>query len=218
MILKNSPFHPSNKIKNVNISNQSTKVNDESRSFSFLKWIKGAINPLQNLPLISGIYSSINSDNKDSDRDMIQNSLGGFLYGGPFGAIAGFGNWVFNKVFDRTPAELVLNLTGISKIWKKSKKTEEKIAEIVHPEINSKDIQKKINLVPVLELENIQKGNLKKAEEIIKIEDNLIEFNYPRWKPNDEVGKDPKSLNLSNLNKIYLIEKAHNKNTINKIA
>ncbi len=67
-------------------------------------------------------------------------------------------------------------------------------------------------------MENIQKGNLKKAEEIIKIEDNLIEFNYPRWKPNDEVGKDPKSLNLSNLNKIYLIEKAHNKNTINKIA
>ena len=52
---------------------------------------------------------------------MVQNSLGGFLYGGPFGAVAGFGNWIFNKIFDKTPSEMVLNITGISKIWKSNK-------------------------------------------------------------------------------------------------
>ena len=52
------------------------------------------------------------------DRDLIQNSLGGFLYGGPIGAIAGFGNWVFNKLFDKTPTEFA-DFSGVSNIWKK---------------------------------------------------------------------------------------------------
>ena len=72
-------------------------------------------------PLISGIYSSVNSEDESSDRDMVQNSLGGFLYGGPIGAIAGFGNWVFNKLFDKTPTEFALDMAGISKIWKGKK-------------------------------------------------------------------------------------------------
>ena len=72
--------------------------------------------------MISGIYSSVNAENNESDRDLIQNSLGGFLYGGPFGAIAGFGNWVFNKIFDKTPTELALDATGISNIWKEEDK------------------------------------------------------------------------------------------------
>ena len=71
--------------------------------------------------MISGIYSSVNSENEESDRDLVQNSLGGFLYGGPFGAIAGFGTWVFNKLFDKTPTEMVLDSTGISNIWKDEK-------------------------------------------------------------------------------------------------
>ena len=90
----------------------------KKRNFRFGVGLKGLVNPLQNLPLISGIYSSVNSENNESDRDLIQNSLGGFLYGGPFGAIAGFGNWVFNKIFDKTPTELALDATGISDIWK----------------------------------------------------------------------------------------------------
>ena len=38
-----------------------------------------------------------------------------------FGAIAGFGTWVFNKLFDKTPTEMVLDSTGISNIWKDEK-------------------------------------------------------------------------------------------------
>ena len=64
----------------------------------------------------------MNAENNESDRYLIQNSLGGFLYGGPFGAIAGFGNWVFNKIFDKTPTELALDATGISDIWKEDGK------------------------------------------------------------------------------------------------
>ena len=128
MIIEKSPFYN----KKIDLSrensekliekNQSTKISDNAEEFSFWSWFKGLVNPLQNLPLISGIYSSVNSENNESDRDLIQNSLGGFLYGGPFGAIAGFGNWVFNKIFNKTPTELALDATGISDIWKEDDK------------------------------------------------------------------------------------------------
>ena len=124
MLIQNSPYGPTNSgkkngLNNGNIhqdkqTNGKGKVND----FSLWNWVKSTINPIQNLPIISGIYSSMNSDDKNSDRDMVQNSLGGFIYGGPFGALAGFGNWVFNKIFDKTPSELALDLTGLSRFWK----------------------------------------------------------------------------------------------------
>ena len=123
MIIEKSPFYKKTEIHNESLKTNeknvdSTKNEDE---FSFWSWFKGLVNPLQNLPLISGIYSSVNSENEESDRDLVQNSLGGFLYGGPFGAIAGFGTWVFNKLFDKTPTEMVLDSTGISNIWKDEK-------------------------------------------------------------------------------------------------
>ena len=135
MIIEKSPFYN----KKIDLSrensekliekNQSTKISDNEEEFSFWSWFKGLVNPLQNLPLISGIYSSVNSESKESDRDLIQNSLGGFLYGGPFGAIAGFGNWVFNKIFDKTPTELALDVSGISDIWKEEGKELGQIAK-----------------------------------------------------------------------------------------
>ena len=118
MIIEKSPFYNKkidlrrgNSEKLIE-KNQATKISEKEEEFSFWSWFKGLVNPLQNLPLISGIYSSVNSENNESDRDLIQNSLGGFLYGGPFGAIAGFGNWVFNKIFDKTPTELALDATA----------------------------------------------------------------------------------------------------------
>ena len=127
MIIEKSPFYN----KKIDLSkensekliekNQATKISDKEEDFSFWSWFKGLVNPLQNLPLISGIYSSVNAENNESDRDLIQNSLGGFLYGGPFGAIAGFGNWVFEKLFDKTPTELAFDKLGISNLWKDKK-------------------------------------------------------------------------------------------------
>jgi hypothetical protein len=121
MIIEKSPFYSKNQpLKEVNIEKNLLEDKDigVNEDFSFWGWFKGLVNPLQNLPLISGIYSSVNSDEKESDRDLVQNSLGGFLYGGPIGAIAGFGNWVFNKIFEKTPTELVLDASGVSNIWK----------------------------------------------------------------------------------------------------
>ena len=124
MIIEKSPhYNPNlNKVKNSELlaKNASEKnlIETDSEKFSFWGWFKGLVNPLQNLPLISGIYSSVNSENKESDRDLVQNSLGGFLYGGPIGAIVGFGNWAFNKIFDKTPTEMALDASGISDIWK----------------------------------------------------------------------------------------------------
>ena len=54
----------------------------------------------------------------------MQNSLGGFLYGGPIGAIVGFGNWAFNKIFNKTPTEMALDASGISNIWKDDEEAE----------------------------------------------------------------------------------------------
>ena len=124
MIIQKSPHHilNSNKVENINVIEKDVKdtriIESNSDEFSFWSWFKGLVNPLQNLPLISGIYSSVNSENEESDRDLVQNSLGGFLYGGPIGAIVGFGNWAFNKIFNKTPTEMALDASGISKIWK----------------------------------------------------------------------------------------------------
>ena len=135
MIIEKSPhYNPNlNKVKNSELlaKNASEKnlIETDSEKFSFWGWFKGLVNPLQNLPLISGIYSSVNSENKESDRDLIQNSLGGFLYGGPIGAIVGFGNWAFNKIFDKTPTEMALDASGISDIWKDDEVKGNQLAE-----------------------------------------------------------------------------------------
>ncbi len=135
MIIEKSPFYKNKNLNNtVVLDSKKTSENNElidiksSENSSFWSWFKGLVNPLQNLPLISGIYSSVNSEDESSDRDMVQNSLGGFLYGGPIGAIAGFGNWVFNKLFDKTPTEFALDLAGISKIWKGKNEDNIKVA------------------------------------------------------------------------------------------
>ena len=126
MQINKSPFHISNRdISNnhqkkvteaYNLENKSKEISNDNEGNSFWSWFRGLVNPFQNLPLISGIYSSINSEDTKSDRDLVQNSLGGFIYGGPVGAIAGFGNWIFNKIFDKTPSELAMDITGISTI------------------------------------------------------------------------------------------------------
>ena len=145
MYIEKSPFYNNKSNHNAsdlnkNIKEATEKIEVSEDKFSFWSWFKGLVNPLQNLPLISGIYSSINSENKESDRDMVQNSLGGFLYGGPIGAIAGFGNWVFNKIFDKTPTELVLDATGISDNWKDKETGEIKTAIGPNDEIKKRKL------------------------------------------------------------------------------
>ena len=139
MRIENSPFHISKSkgssvkentgLKNQKLSNDKNLNKPEKNDSSFWDWFRGLVNPFQNLPIISGIYSSINSEDSKSDRDLVQNSLGGFLYGGPIGAIAGFGNWVFNKIFDKTPSELALDITGISNIWKDDKSLDSQVSD-----------------------------------------------------------------------------------------
>ena len=218
MLIKNSPYHPFNEYNQKKVEPGVKKNIEVSNSFSFVKWLKGVVNPLQNLPLISGIYSSINSDNKESDRDMVQNSLGGFLYGGPFGALAGFGNWIFNKIFDKTPSEMVLNITGISKIWKSNKSDKSKLQI-------GKSESKVIDLSET-KSENFLKDSLSKKASVTKntlhIKENnekILEFDYPKWEPRKEILKEPHTPNLSNLNKMYFNNnKSNPQNTINKIA
>ena len=150
MNIQDSPFHSiknqKSLIKNINEdletknSSSNDQVNkDQTATSSFWDWFRGLVNPLQNLPIVSGIYSSINSDDDKSDRDLIQNSLGGFMYGGPIGAMVGFGNWVFNKIFDKTPTELALDASGISNLWKdKEKNFENSIVVNKKNNINAK--------------------------------------------------------------------------------
>ena len=155
-----------------NKENFGIKNESPTNSSKFLDWIKGLVNPLQNLPIISGIYSSINSDKPDSDRDLVQSSAGGFIYGGPIGAIAGFGNWVFEKLFDKTPTELAFDTLGISNLWKDKKN-----------EINK--VENDLNLKNVDFSEKQNKTN--KVEKEFKEHDKLavkgMTFDYPKWSP-----------------------------------
>lgn len=235
MYIEKSPFYPNNsKTKNLDFGEKNhlelNKVDEKSKnSFSILKWIKGVINPLQNLPLVSGIYSSINSEDPESDRDMVQNGLGGFLYGGPIGAIAGIGNWVFNKIFNNTPAEMFFSVTGINNLWK-DKLQEKKIATVTKDlkdipiNILSKKMTMKTNDKSSLNPLGIIKNNntqnkkifdtknetinnsiLKKDLNNLKHKDKVIEFNYPKWEPNikENINKKNKTLNLSKIETFY---------------
>ena len=192
MLLEKSSFHisktsiqPSDNIKGAD--KLDNKEGDEN---SFWSWFKGLINPLQNLPIISGIYSSFNSENPNSDRDLVQNSLGGFLYGGPVGAIAGFGNWIFNKLFDKTPTELAFDITGVSKIWKNDKTNEEikltKIDKEKTTSIDSKESMSSVKTTQKAANINLQgeTNKLVKSHDIIKIE------------PNNSLSHLPKPLNV----------------------
>jgi hypothetical protein len=188
MLLEKSSFHisktsiqPSDNVKDINKLN-----NKEEGENSFWSWFKGLVNPLQNLPIISGIYSSFNSENADSDRDLVQNSLGGFLYGGPIGAIAGFGNWVFNKLFDKTPTELAFDITGVSKIWKNDKTNEDiKLAKINKEKTTSLNLKESISPIKITQKgDNINlKGKTSKiitSNNIIKLEQNNSSSPLPK--------------------------------------
>ena len=191
MIIENSPFHISkNKVshvkENTGPKNQQLlsdkKVNEPGKDdFSFWDWFRGLVNPFQNLPIISGIYSSINSEDSKSDRDLVQNSLGGFMYGGPIGAIAGFGNWIFNKIFDKTPSELALDATGISNLWKDDKKKESQIA------VNNKNDDNKNSSVVIANKNNYGewwKGNQKPGIKnyVASTKNNFEKTNYANFK------------------------------------
>ena len=164
----------------------------KSNGSIFLSWIKGLINPLQNLPIISGIYSSMNSDKPNSDRDLIQSSAGGFLYGGPIGAIAGFGNWIFEKIFDKTPTELAFDKLGISKLWKSN-------------DLDSKGLDKDKDKKKIELVDNSFKSNkdiTNESRKTIKEKKILssqgMSFHYPKWSPlNYTPVKNSKKLNLS---------------------
>ena len=215
MLIQNSPFHPLNSGKKTEAQKEiqilsEIKDKPEKNVFSFLKWIKGALNPLQNLPIVSGIYSSLNSENKDSDGDMIQNSLGGFVYGGPIGALAGFGNWVFNKIFDKTPTELVLDASGVSKLWEKEDQKKEikgvRVAKIIEKEEESlRSENSEAKSKKSVEGTFIINQKLKNLNIVDERKINTIEFNYPKWKPEEsiEILSKKKSLDLSSLNKMY---------------
>ena len=164
----------------------------DSSGSKFLSWIKGLINPLQNLPIISGIYSSMNSDKPSSDRDLIQSSAGGFLYGGPIGAVAGFGNWVFEKIFDKTPTELAFDTLGISKLWKSN--------DLDSKGLNKDKDKKKIEFVDSSFNPNKDntKQSRKKSEEKKLLSSRGMSFHYPKWSPlNYTPVKSSKKLNLS---------------------
>ena len=175
MLLEKSSFHISKTSIQPNASTDKTQnsnnVDEVGDEKTFWSWFKGLINPLQNLPIISGIYSSLNSDNPESDRDLVQNSLGGFLYGGPFGAIAGFGTWAFNKIFDKTPTEFAFDLSGISNLWKKDK--EKSVKTAVNESENGLPMQvSKIDKNPSKKVKDGDVNNLLKSRKELSSKNN----------------------------------------------
>ena len=223
MFIEKSPFYKSKSFdsEKISLGNQNLKKKKEDSTFSFLRWIKGAINPLQNLPLISGVYSSINSENEESDRDMVQNGLGGFLYGGPIGAVIGVGNWIFHKLFDNTPTEMFFEYTGISKIWKKKNKTEVanlidkqeivKRNELIHPKIQENNIDKKSTKIFT---ETINSKKNYQNSKVRNKNSRSMNFYYPKKEHKEDLNKPSKLevLGFSRIHSFYDLNKNTEKN------
>ena len=173
MLLEKSSFHIRKTSIQPNTSadktQKSNKEDEAGNEKTFWSWFKGLINPLQNLPIISGIYSSLNSDNPESDRDLVQNSLGGFLYGGPFGAIAGFGTWAFNKIFDKTPTEFAFDFSGISNLWKKDKEDSLKTAALGSKMDSPMQTSKVDKKIPINKVKEEDINNLLKQRKELKL-------------------------------------------------
>ena len=148
-----------NNIKSDDINNGGSK---------FLNWITGLVNPLQNIPIISGIYASLNSGNPQSDRDLVQSSAGGFLFGGPVGAIFGFGNWIFEKIFDKTPTEIAFDALGVSNLWKNQKGE------------NAKNLAVNDKLTDDVSIKN---KNISNQGNVDKPINRAMSFSYPKWSP-----------------------------------
>lgn len=199
-----------NSFDNKYDSKKITDVKSKNSGFNFWNWLKGAVNPLQNIPIISGVYSSLNSEKSESDRDMIQSSGGGFLYGGPIGAIAGFGTWVFRKIFDKTPTELALDTLGISKIWKSDSNSS------VKAQTNQTGIEKAS--LDLVNHKNFSQPNRTKTpinqnykkdidltenskSKIFYQKKNVIEIEYPKWRPNLE--SEQKIINKDKVKLMY---------------
>ena len=206
MLLEKSSFHISKTSIQPNASldktQKSNEVDESGDERTFWSWFKGLINPLQNLPIISGIYSSMNSDNPESDRDLIQNSLGGFLYGGPFGAIAGFGTWAFNKIFDKTPTEFAFDFSGISNLWKKDKEEPIKTALIDSESGLSIKISKLDKNNPANKLIDKDIDNLLKSRKELSIrEDKTLNQNSKIIQTN-KIAMDKPVINSDNQEKV----------------
>ena len=224
MIIEKSPHYKSNlgQINSSELVDQKENKDSEkidSEDFSFWSWFKGLINPLQNLPLVSGIYSSVNSENEESDRDLIQNSLGGFLYGGPIGAIAGFGTWAFNKIFDKTPTEMALDATGISNIWKddgSDNVKDKEFVEAANPGVSRNDYKLHIQYASS---KDFYKENLdKKIADFASFKPSLAQQPELAETLNDKIEKQPEIIIADKVDKT-LAQKQEDLNAIeNKLT
>ena len=208
MIIEKSPHYKSNlgQIKSnetVEFPKNKDSEKIDSEDFSFWSWFKGLVNPLQNLPLISGIYSSVNSENDESDRDLVQNSLGGFLYGGPIGAIAGFGTWAFNKIFDKTPTEMALDATGISSIWKNEDSDDVKEKEFVEA-TNPRIVDNNLKLhIQYASSKDFYKENLeKKVFDLASVKPSLTKEPNLTETPNAKIKEQPEIIIDDKVDKI----------------
>ena len=190
-------------------SNNEDEAGDEK---TFWSWFKGLINPLQNLPIISGIYSSLNSDNPESDRDLVQNSLGGFLYGGPFGAIAGFGTWAFNKIFNKTPTEFAFDFSGISNLWKKDKEESLKTAVIGSKMDSPMQISKVDKKIPINKVKEEDINNLLKQRKELSFENNKKPIESSKTVQTNKIAMD-----IPHIKKDYQEKVDENKPSFRKI-
>ena len=216
MLLEKSSFHISKTSVQPNTSTDKTQksneVDENGDEKTFWSWFKGLINPLQNLPIISGIYSSMNSDNPESDRDLVQNSLGGFLYGGPFGAIAGFGTWAFNKIFDKTPTEFAFDFSGISNLWKKDKEESIKTTAVDSKMVSPMQISKADKKIP---------SNKVKEEDINNLLKQRKELSFKNDKKSIESSKTVQTnkivMDIPQIKKPYPEKVDENKTSFRKI-
>ncbi len=236
--------YPSAKSNTILKKAQSTELHsldgDKKSSFkSTLKWIIGAINPINHVPVISTIKNIVNAKkNLGVQPDIAQTAIGGLIYGGPVGLLGGIGGWLARNVFfnkeinneEKILAEKESNIknTSITKgyLIEKNNSLSEINYKIDNNNSNTllpKEIQNKMNFIikpdiyPSIILE---KSILERNKDVLSREEEKIESNKHSYLQyiNKNSNKDNISIQLKNKYQINQSNFSSKKPSINSLA
>ncbi len=186
-------------VENINVAQNSKKSNK-----SFFDWIKGAINPLNHLPIVGTVMGFIKQDQKDS-TSMGQSLVGGLIYGGPFGMLTGIGGWIAKNILFNKKVEENVSIKN-QEIEDNSNIKNENIEEISNNILLNKKLEENVSI----KNQKIKDNSNIKNENIEEISNNI------QLKEKNTV-KDTNTSDSLNINNIQNFEKiAQNKNIINK--
>ena len=231
----NKPFKDFNSSKNIPSSNNrkynQARINkidikhtedlkvvqSKESNKSFSDWIKGALNPLNHLPVVGTVMSFIK---KDQDKtSMGQSLIGGLIYGGPLGMITGVGGWIAKNIFFKNTEESVSikNENPEENISIKNENTEENVSIKTKDNEEISHYLKKNDNLQVTNRINNSRNMLTHGSKQIKNTDTLFQIKNAKSSNtiNKKLFKEKSAISM-NIKQDELINYSHSNNKKNQ--